>query len=85
MHHHDPCAVNSLVATPGCSPTEGRVVWDPLHSLWNGGMLAATLIFGAMTFSLAAVAAFLVTTGARWKVRARKIRVPASMPPFHSE
>ena len=64
MHHHDPCAVNSLVATPGCSPTEGRVVWDPLHSLWNGGMLAATLIFGAMTFSLAAVAAFVVTTGA---------------------
>lgn len=51
MDHADPCAVNSLVETPGCSPIEGRVVWDPRHSLWNGAMLAAALIFGAKTFS----------------------------------
>lgn len=63
MDHADPCAVNSLVETPGCSPIEGRVVWDPRHSLWNGAMLAATLIFGAKTFSLAAVAVFVVATG----------------------
>ena len=40
------------------------MVWDPVHSLWNGGMLAATLIFGAATFSPAALAVFVVTTGA---------------------
>lgn len=40
------------------------MVWDPVHSLWNGGMLAATLIFGAATFSLGALAVFVVTTGA---------------------
>jgi S-adenosylmethionine decarboxylase proenzyme len=39
-------AVNSLIETPGCSPVEGRVVWDPAHSLWNGGMLAAALVLG---------------------------------------
>ena len=61
--HDDPCAVNSLVETPGCSPVEGRVVWDPVHSLWNGGMLAAALVFGPLTVSPAALAVFAVTTG----------------------
>lgn len=64
MDRHDHCAVNSLVETLGCSPVEGRVVWDPAHSLWNGAMLAATLAFGAATFSLAALAVFVLITGA---------------------
>jgi stearoyl-CoA desaturase (delta-9 desaturase) len=65
MHdHHDPCAVNSLVETPGCSPVAGRVVWDPAHSVWNGGMLAAALILGPLTISPAALAVFALTTGA---------------------
>jgi stearoyl-CoA desaturase (delta-9 desaturase) len=64
MSDHDPCAVNHLIETPGSSPVEGRVVWDPVHSLWKGGMLAATLIFGAAAFSLGALAMFVVTTGA---------------------
>ncbi|QIF80647.1 acyl-CoA desaturase [Brevundimonas sp. 'scallop'] len=64
MSDHDPCAVSHLIDTPGSSPVEGRVVWDPVHSLWNGGMLAATLIFGAATFGLGALAVFVVTTGA---------------------
>lgn len=64
MHDHlDPCAVNSLVETPGCSPVEGRVVWDPAHSLWNGGMLAAALTFGPLTFNWGALAVFAATTG----------------------
>lgn len=63
MTDHDPCAVNHLIETPGCSPVKGRVVWDPAPSLWNGAMLAATLIFGAATFSLGALAVFIVTTG----------------------
>jgi fatty-acid desaturase len=64
MHEHDPCAVNSLIETSGSSPVTGRVVWDPIHSLWNGGMLAATLAFGAATFSFGALAVFIVSTGA---------------------
>ena len=64
MHEHDPCAVNSLIETPDASPVTGRVVWDPVHSLWNGGMLAATLAPGATTFSLGALAVFVITTGA---------------------
>lgn len=64
MTDHDPCAVNHLVETPGCSPVKGRVVWDPVPSLWNGAMLAVTLVFGAATFSLGAVAVFVVITGA---------------------
>ncbi len=64
MHDaEDPCAVNSLVETSECSPVEGRVVWDPAHSLWNGGMLAAALILGPLTVSPAALAVFAVSTG----------------------
>ena len=63
-HHHDPCAVNSLVDTPGCSPVHGRVRWDPVHSLWNGAMMAAALIAGPLLFSWSAFAVFVVTTGA---------------------
>ena len=58
----DPCAVNSLVETPGCSPVEGRVVWDPVHSLWNGAMLAVALVLGPLTVSPSAIAVFAVTT-----------------------
>ena len=59
----DPCAVNSLIETPGCDPVAGKVVWDPLHSLWNGSMLAVTLIAGPLTFTPAAFAIFIVLTG----------------------
>lgn len=59
----DPYAVHSIVETPGASPVEGRVVWDPAHSLWNGGMMLATLVLGPMTFSRSAFAIFIVLTG----------------------
>ncbi|HRO32810.1 MAG TPA: acyl-CoA desaturase [Brevundimonas sp.] len=59
----DPCAVNSLVETPGCDPLAGRVVWDPIHSIWNGAMLALALVLGPLTFSLGAVGVFLASTG----------------------
>lgn len=62
--HLDPCAVNSLIETPRCDPVAGRVVWDPLHSIWNGGMLAVTLIAGPLTASPGAVVVFVLTTGA---------------------
>ena len=43
---------------------KGRVVWDPIPSFWNGAMLAVTVVFGAATFSLGALAVFVVITGA---------------------
>ncbi len=62
--HDDPCAVQSVVEVAGCSPVEGRVVWDPVHSLWNGGMMLATLVLAPLTVSWGAVAVFLLTTAA---------------------
>ena len=59
----DPHAVNSLI--PGnADPVKGRVRWDPVHSLWNGAMLGAVLVFGPLTFTPGAFALFLLTTGA---------------------
>jgi fatty-acid desaturase len=60
----DRCAVNTLVETPGSSPVAGVVRWDPVHSLWNGGMLAASLWFGPLEFEWSALAVFLLLTGA---------------------
>jgi stearoyl-CoA desaturase (delta-9 desaturase) len=62
--HPDPSAVNSLMEVPGCDPVEGRVVWDPAHSLWNGGMMAATVVFGPTTATPGAILVFLLSTGA---------------------
>lgn len=64
MASHDPYRVNTLVSTPGCSPVEGKVRWDPAHSIWNGGMLAATMILGPIYFSWSAVGVFVLLTGA---------------------
>ena len=56
--------VNTVRETPGCDPVEGVVRWDPVHSLWNGGMLAASLTLGPLLFSWSALAIFLFLTGA---------------------
>jgi len=61
---NDPHAVNHLVETPDADPVRGTVRWAPAQSLWNGSMAAATLILGPLTFSPAALALFLGTTGA---------------------
>lgn len=58
----DRCAVNSLVEVPGCSPVIGKVRWDPVHSLWNGGMLAASLMLGPLFFTWSAFAVFIILT-----------------------
>lgn len=62
--HPERCAVNSLVETNGCSATEGIVRWDPLHSIWNGSMLAASILLAPPLFSWGGLAVFLVLTGA---------------------
>lgn len=54
----------TLVATPGCSAVAGVVRWDPIHSLWNGGMFAASLLFAPLLFTWSALAVFLFLTGA---------------------
>ena len=41
---HDGNGVNTLVETPGCNASAGKVRWDPAHSLWNGGMLLVAAI-----------------------------------------
>lgn len=63
MQDDDPYAVHSVIETPGASPVSGRVEWDPVHSLWNGGMMAAALVGGALTFSWSAPLVFVLTTG----------------------
>lgn len=64
MHDHDASAVNTLIALPDSDALKGRVVWDPVHSLWNGGLLLAILVFGVATFSWSALLVFVLTTGA---------------------
>jgi fatty-acid desaturase len=56
--------VNTVIETPDCCAAAGRVRWDPVHSLWNGGMLLASLVLAPLLFSGGAFAVFLVLTGA---------------------
>lgn len=60
----DPYAVHALTLDPESDPVAGRVVWDPVHSLWNGGMALGALIAAPLLISWSAVAVFLVLTGA---------------------
>lgn len=63
MHQmEDGCRVNSLVETPGSSPVEGRVVWDPVHSLWNGSMMLGALLIAPFVATASAVAVSLSLT-----------------------
>ncbi|MBO9579889.1 MAG: acyl-CoA desaturase [Sphingobium sp.] len=55
--------VGSIVAAEGASPVEGLVRWDPVHSLWHGSMLLATLLFGAATATPGTLLLFILTTG----------------------
>jgi fatty-acid desaturase len=55
----DPYKVNSLVFGPEVNPIDGEVRWDPVRSLWNGGMLLASLALVPFYSTWAAVAVFL--------------------------
>ena len=59
----DRCEVNWIVDDNSADAVTGRVRWDPLHSFWNGGMLAMALVFGPLTFSPGAFASFVILTG----------------------
>jgi stearoyl-CoA desaturase (delta-9 desaturase) len=54
----DPYKVNSLILRPGVQPVDGKIVWEPRHSLWNGGMLIAAITLGPLYFSWSALAIF---------------------------
>jgi fatty-acid desaturase len=57
----DAYKVNSLGDLDRASPLEGRIVWDPARSIWNGAMLVGALVFGPLTFSGSALGVFLLT------------------------
>jgi len=59
----DRCQVNSLRACADASPVAGTVRWDSVHSLWNGGMMVASLVLAPLCFSWSAVVVFLRLTG----------------------
>lgn len=46
----------------GTSAVAGHVRWNAGKSLWNGGMMAATLVLGPLTFTPGAFALFVVAT-----------------------
>lgn len=54
--------VGTLIGS-SADPQIGRVRWDPVHSLWNGGMLAGALA-APFVFSWTGLAIFVATTGA---------------------
>jgi len=60
----DRCEVNWIVDTPDADPSKGEVRWDPIHSFWNGGMLAVSLVLVPLFTTPAAVILGLVLTGA---------------------
>jgi len=55
----DPYKVNSLVLGPEVNPIDGSVHWDPVRSLWNGGMLLASLALVPFYSTWDAVVVFL--------------------------
>lgn len=59
----DRCEVNWIVETPGADPVQGRVRWDPAHSLWNGGMMLASLTLTPFLTTPAAVIVGIALTG----------------------
>ena len=62
--HEKPEIVGSVIARPDSSPVTGRVRWDPVHSLWNGGHMTVALLLALLLVSWSAVAVCLLLTGA---------------------
>jgi stearoyl-CoA desaturase (delta-9 desaturase) len=60
----DRCEVNWIVETPGADAVQGRVRWDPVMSLWNGGMLLAALGLAPFFTTPAAIVTGIGLTGA---------------------
>jgi stearoyl-CoA desaturase (delta-9 desaturase) len=54
-----PSKVHSLTIAPGVDPVQGKASWDWSRSLWNGGMMLASLVLGPLFFTWGAVGVFL--------------------------
>ena len=52
-----------FLVDPQTNPVEGTVHWSPARSLWLSAHYLIALVGGALTFSLEAVAVFVVATG----------------------
>lgn len=57
-------SVNTIIADAGTDAVFGTVKWDPIHSLWNGTMMAVSLFVAPFLFSWSALAIFILLTGA---------------------
>ena len=53
-----PYRVASLRLSDATDPVAGTVAWDPARSLWNGGMLLASIVLGPIWFTWGAFGAF---------------------------
>ena len=60
----DRCEVNWISDDRGTDAEQGSVRWDPVHSLWNGGMLVVAIVIGPFVVSWSAFGLFLLLTGA---------------------
>ena len=56
QERRDRCEVNWIAETAGANASTGEVHWDPLHSVWYGGMLLASLVLVPFFTTPAAVA-----------------------------
>lgn len=54
-----PFRVHSLILSSDIDPCAGTVSWDPIRSLWNGGMMLAGAILGPRLFTWSAFTVFL--------------------------
>jgi sn-1 stearoyl-lipid 9-desaturase len=52
--------VNSLLIGPDDNPSQGVVRWDPARSIWNGSMLAASIVYAPQYFSWSALLVCIV-------------------------
>jgi stearoyl-CoA desaturase (delta-9 desaturase) len=57
---HGVYKVNSLVLNADVDPLDGDVHWDPARSLWNGAMLAASLLLAPWFFTWSALSICIV-------------------------
>lgn len=54
--------VNSLTGLESADPVNGRVVWDPVRSIWNTVMFGGAIVLAPIYFSWSALAIFLALT-----------------------
>ena len=55
-----PFKVSSLAITDQVDPMAGTVTWDPARSLWNGGMMLASLVLAPLYWTWGSITVFVV-------------------------